>query len=125
MSQRRRGVLRVLCDLCVNDFAGKRLNTENAEKTGDTEKKQMRKRKLKWKFTSQIKIHESRITILAAYPTVAPISFSLAAARLASSVPGYRRTTARSSRTAEAFWPSSARHKPFLIRAEAVLKLLG
>ena len=51
--------------------------------------------------------HDSQVTKHACYPAVAPISRNLAAERLASSVPGYRRITLRSSRIAAAFWPSS------------------
>lgn len=72
--------------LCVVFLAGKILNTENAEKNEVTEKEGMRDGKSEWKDPLRITTYESKYT--AAYPAVAPISFSLAAARLASSVPG-------------------------------------
>ena len=65
------------------DFAGKIPNTENTEVT---DKEGMRDGKPKWTTLPRITNLKSRITPV--YPVVAPISFSLAAARLASSVPG-------------------------------------
>jgi hypothetical protein len=42
---RRHSALRVLCGLCVKDFAAARLNTENTEKTEVTEKEELRDEK--------------------------------------------------------------------------------